>query len=128
MAAKDTDSSNDVARLGALGTEEALTRVPNPPRVYSCGKCRTHVSRSDDILAETQEHYGPAILFYRAKNIYLGPEQGWRRLRGGLSKVADVFCRGCDENLGWKYVRAPDVANKVKEGKFSIDNTKIVVV
>ncbi|THU58210.1 hypothetical protein C4D60_Mb03t11760 [Musa balbisiana] len=59
MAEKDTDSSNDVARLGELGTE-ALTRVPNP-RVYSCGKCRTLVSRSDDILAETQECFGPAL-------------------------------------------------------------------
>ncbi|CAL9047601.1 unnamed protein product [Musa banksii] len=127
MAAKDTDSSNDVARLGELGTEEALTRVPNPPRVYRCGKCRTHVSRSDDILAETQEHYGPVILFYRATNIYLGPEQGWRRLRGGLSKVADVFCRGCDENLGWKYVRTHDFPNNFTEGMFSIDSAKIVV-
>ncbi|URD93794.1 hypothetical protein MUK42_01227 [Musa troglodytarum] len=97
------------------------------PRVYSCRNCRTHISRSDKIIAETQELHGPATLFYRAVNIYMGPEQDWRLLAGGLCRVADVYCCGCDECLGWKYTRSHDVPNMFKVGKFCIDSPKIVV-
>ena len=37
--------------------------------------------------------------------------------RTGLHTVADVFCVGCNERLGWYYHKAADAGQKYKEGK-----------
>ncbi|KAJ8500160.1 hypothetical protein OPV22_010712 [Ensete ventricosum] len=117
MAARDT------------GTEAAIIVAAEwpGPRVYSCRDCGTHISRSTEILAETVEYYGPATLFSRAKNIYVGAAQEWRLLAGGMYQIASVFCRRCHQCLGWKYLRAHDAPNQYKVWKFCFDNTKIVV-
>lgn len=39
------------------------------------------------------------------------------RYSTGLHTVADVYCLGCNERLGWFYVKAPDNAQKYKEGE-----------
>lgn len=36
--------------------------------------------------------------------------------RTGVHTVADVFCLGCNERLGWYYHKATDAAQKYKEG------------
>lgn len=31
--------------------------------------------------------------------------------------MSDVYCLGCNERMGWYYVKAPDNTQKYKEGK-----------
>lgn len=31
--------------------------------------------------------------------------------------MCDVYCNGCDERVGWYYVKASDDGQKYKEGK-----------
>lgn len=44
----------------------------------------------------------------------------------GMHTVADVYCKDCGESLGWKYERAFEESQKYKEGKFVLENVKIV--
>lgn len=37
-------------------------------------------------------------------NVSTGPMED-RLLMTGLHKVKDIYCKQCNENLGWKYVR-----------------------
>ena len=37
--------------------------------------------------------------------------------RTGVHTVADVFCMGCSERVGWYYVKASDPTQKYKEGE-----------
>lgn len=43
----------------------------------------------------------------------------------GVHTVADVFCMGCNERVGWFYHRAADPSQKYKEGTFSM-HTKLL--
>jgi hypothetical protein len=40
--------------------------------------------------------------------------------------VADVFCVGCNERLGWFYHKASDSSQKYKEGKYLLEREKLV--
>lgn len=40
--------------------------------------------------------------------------------RTGVHTVADVFCLGCNEKLGWYYMKASDNTQKYKEGGFPV--------
>lgn len=37
--------------------------------------------------------------------------------RTGVHTVADVFCLGCDDRIGWYYHKASDHSQKYKEGE-----------
>ena len=37
-------------------------------------------------------------------------------LRTGVHTVADVYCLGCNDRMGWYYHRASDNSQKYKEG------------
>ena len=57
-------------------------------------------------------------------NVIVG-QKGDKQLMTGLYSVADIYCSNCGEVLGWKYVRAYDVSQQFKEGKFIIEIAKI---
>ncbi|XP_057981504.1 protein yippee-like At4g27745 [Malania oleifera] len=95
-------------------------------RLYSCYRCRNHVSFHDDIISKRfQAGNGRAFLFSRAVNILVGPKED-RHLMTGLHSVADIWCSSCGEVLGWKYERAYEEAQKYKEGKIVLEKYKIV--
>jgi hypothetical protein len=71
-----------------------------------------------------QAKSGPAYMFVHAMNIIVGQKVD-RKLMTGLYTVADIYCSNCGETLGWKYVRAYEVRDKFKEGKFIIERAKI---
>jgi len=60
-----------------------------------------------------------------ATNVKLGRKED-RSLLTGVHSVADVFCLGCDERLGWFYHKAADHLQKYKEGKFLLEREKLV--
>ncbi|PPQ92993.1 hypothetical protein CVT25_000194 [Psilocybe cyanescens] len=44
----------------------------------------------------------------------------------GVHTVADVFCLGCNDRLGWFYHKAADHSQKYKEGKYLLEREKLV--
>ena len=55
--------------------------------------------------------------------------------RTGVHTVADAFCMGCNERLGWFYHKAADPSQKYKEGAlypskcdtaFDVDGRKVL--
>ncbi|KAK4789038.1 hypothetical protein SAY86_020357 [Trapa natans] len=96
------------------------------PRLYSCYNCRNHVCLHDDIISKTfQGRTGRAFLFSHAMNVVVGHKED-RHLLTGLHTVADISCSDCGEVLGWKYVKAYDISQKYKEGKFILEKAKII--
>ncbi|KAK4350986.1 hypothetical protein RND71_030299 [Anisodus tanguticus] len=68
---------------------------------------------------------GGAYLFKHAMNVVVGKWED-RQLMTGYFCVADIFCSKCGQELGWKYVKAYDTAQKYKEGHFIIEIAKIL--
>lgn len=62
---------------------------------------------------------------HSAVNIKLGKKED-RPLLTGVHTVADVFCLGCNERLGWLYLKAADPSQKYKEGKYLLEREKLV--
>jgi len=58
-------------------------------------------------------------------NVVVGKKED-RKLMTGTFSVADIFCCKCGQELGWKYVKAYDPAQKYKEGGFIIEIAKIL--
>lgn len=72
-----------------------------------------------------QASHGRAFLFSHAMNIKEGPKEN-RQLITGLHTVCDVYCCDCEEELGWKYIKAYEESQKYKEGKFILEKFNIV--
>ncbi|KAM3375198.1 hypothetical protein P3S68_013912 [Capsicum galapagoense] len=95
-------------------------------RSYSCLKCRSHVSFDDDIISKNfKAKSGKAFLFDLVRNIVIGTKEE-RQLLTGLHTIAEIYCTNCNEELGWKYERAVEPSQKYKEGKFILEESKIV--
>ncbi|XP_022958310.1 protein yippee-like At4g27740 [Cucurbita moschata] len=93
---------------------------------YSCRSCRNPLASGADLLSKSfLAKSGKAFLFSQAKNIVEGPKEK-KLLITGLFKTADIHCSICGQVLGWKYLKAYDIKQKFKEGKFIIERAKIV--
>ena len=83
-------------------------------------------------------------LMHSAANVKLGPREqrpllyaavpsSWisqdllHHDRTGMHAVADVFCLGCNERLGWYYHEAQDNNQKYKEGGFHVLGFQLVI-
>ncbi|RDX58561.1 Protein yippee-like [Mucuna pruriens] len=92
---------------------------------YRCKNCQTPIAFRGELLSKNyMAKSGQAFLFSHARNIVFGPKQE-RSLITGVYTIADIFCSNCGEELGWKYLQAPEAREKFKEGKFIIERTKI---
>ncbi|KAJ1913627.1 hypothetical protein GGI08_000027 [Coemansia sp. S2] len=97
------------------------------PSVYTCVKCKAHVARRDDIISRTfQGRLGRAYLTESVVNERLGKVED-RLLMTGVHTVCDLHCRVCGSVIGWKYVHAHDAAQKYKEGRYVLEQTRITV-
>ncbi|PON72015.1 Yippee/Mis18-like [Parasponia andersonii] len=93
--------------------------------LYNCRNCRNPIALRDDLISKKfKGKSGPAYLFSHAMNITLGPKRD-KQLITGVFTIADIYCRGCGEELGWKYITAHDATQRYKEGKFIIEISKI---
>ncbi|CAN0392750.1 unnamed protein product [Hapterophycus canaliculatus] len=71
-------------------------------------------------------HGGRAFLFERCVNVSAGvPED--RLLMTGMHVVADISCRRCGAELGWKYEEAAEKSQKYKEGKFILERCAVTL-
>ena len=58
-------------------------------------------------------------------NVYTAPKVD-RPLTTGLHTVSDLFCCGCDVEVGWYYVHAYEPSQRYKENKFILVENKIL--
>ncbi|XP_018011678.1 protein yippee-like 2 [Hyalella azteca] len=95
--------------------------LPSCHRTYSCIHCRAHLANHDELISKSfQGSQGRAYLFNSVVNVGCGPAEE-RVLLTGLHAVADIYCKCCENTLGWKYEHAFENSQKYKEGKFIIE-------
>ena len=95
------------------------------PQIFTCLKCGTHLSSAEQILSK-QFHGrgGKAYLFHSAVNVSVGPLER-RSLLTGMHTVCDIFCKRCDDCVGWKYHAAEEESQQYKVGKFILEKTRL---
>ncbi|EPY26732.1 zinc-binding protein (Yippee) [Angomonas deanei] len=73
------------------------------PVGYSCALCGTLFCLEQDIISRHfHGKHGQAILVDSCVNYYTGPKES-KVLMTGTHIVREVFCNGCDRNIGWCY-------------------------
>ncbi|TFK21097.1 yippee-domain-containing protein [Coprinopsis marcescibilis] len=93
---------------------------------YSCCKCSAVVALQDELISKSfSGRDGRGFLMQSAVNVKLGRRED-RKLLTGVHTVADVFCVGCNDRLGWFYHKAADVSQKYKEGKYLLERERLI--
>jgi len=106
--------------------EQVAPAYLDGPRVLSCAQCRRHLTYYCYIVSKSfTGRGGRAYLLEDVVNVSVGREEE-RLLLTGLHVVADICCTGCDECIGWTYVRAHDASQKYKEGKFIVEKARLL--
>ncbi|XP_024545141.1 protein yippee-like At5g53940 isoform X4 [Selaginella moellendorffii] len=80
---------------------------------------RHHISSARPLIASGHMDGGESV------NVFEGPLEE-RMMTTGVHTVADIYCKGCQQNVGWKYEFAQHKAQKYKEGKFILERGRIV--
>ncbi|EGO00487.1 hypothetical protein SERLA73DRAFT_181104 [Serpula lacrymans var. lacrymans S7.3] len=93
---------------------------------FSCAQCSAVVALQDELISKSfSGREGRGYLMHSAVNVKLGKKED-RPLLTGVHTVADVFCVGCNDRLGWYYHKASDYSQKYKEGKYLLEREKLV--
>ncbi|KAF8187488.1 yippee-domain-containing protein [Pholiota molesta] len=93
---------------------------------FSCARCSAVISLQDELISKAfSGRDGRGYLIQSATNVKLGRRED-RSLLTGVHTVADVFCLGCNERIGWFYHKAVDQTQKYKEGKYLLEKEKLV--
>jgi len=105
-------------------TQVAATYHGHP--TFSCSQCSAVVALQDELISKSfSGREGRGYLMHSATNVKLGRRED-RPLLTGVHTVADVFCLGCNDRLGWYYHKAADYSQKYKEGKYLLEREKLV--
>ncbi|ESK92050.1 yippee-domain-containingprotein [Moniliophthora roreri MCA 2997] len=117
------------ADLYAASTDLVMSQVIQTYEghpTYSCAKCSAVVALQDETISKSfSGRDGRGFLMQSATNVKLGSKEE-RPLLTGVHTVADVFCLGCNERLGWYYHKASEYAQKYKEGKYLLEREKLI--
>ncbi|VDC01300.1 unnamed protein product [Peniophora sp. CBMAI 1063] len=93
---------------------------------FSCANCSAVIALQDELISKAfSGRDGRGYLMHSATNVKLGPKED-RPLLTGVHTVADVFCLGCGDRVGWHYHKASDHSQKYKEGKYLLERERIV--
>ncbi|TEB06387.1 yippee-like protein [Coprinellus micaceus] len=119
-----------MARTVSGETESYSHQVPvqlyDGHPTYSCAKCSAVIALQDELISKAfSGRDGRGFLMQSAVNVKLGKRED-RSLMTGVHTVADAFCVGCDERIGWYYHKAADPSQKYKESKYLLEREKIV--
>ncbi|KAI0268731.1 yippee zinc-binding/DNA-binding /Mis18, centromere assembly-domain-containing protein [Gloeopeniophorella convolvens] len=94
--------------------------------VFYCSNCSAVISLQDELISKAfSGRDGRGYLMHSAVNIRLGNKED-RPLLTGVHTVADVFCVGCGDRVGWYYHKASDQSQKYKEGKYLLERERLV--
>ncbi|EIM20472.1 yippee-domain-containing protein, partial [Wallemia mellicola CBS 633.66] len=95
---------------------------------FGCVKCKTHLAALEHLESHAfQGQTGRALLFSNVVNYVLSKAED-RGMTTGVHTVADLQCRRCNLQLGWKYIFAYDESQKYKEGKYILEKARITKV
>ncbi|GLE00088.1 hypothetical protein PINS_up008815 [Pythium insidiosum] len=90
-------------------------------RRFRCADCGTVVASRADVIAKSFfGRTGKAYLMNAMFNVRMGTPRN-RYLMTGMHTICDVMCSTCDVVLGWQYIRAMELSQKYKEGKFIME-------
>ncbi|KAJ6625850.1 hypothetical protein B0H10DRAFT_2161693 [Mycena sp. CBHHK59/15] len=117
-------------------TRNQVVQLYNGHPTYNCSNCSAVIALQDETITKLfQGRDGRGlqvalscsiwILMHSAVNLKLGNRED-RSLITGVHTVADVYCLGCNERLGWFYHKASDFSQKYKEGKYLLEREKLV--
>ncbi|KIM45517.1 hypothetical protein M413DRAFT_442184 [Hebeloma cylindrosporum] len=107
-------------------TRNLVTQAYEGHANFSCSKCSAVIALQDELISKSfSGRDGRGYLMQSATNIKLGRRED-RSLLTGVHTVADVYCLGCNERIGWFYHKAADISQKYKEGKYLLEREKLV--
>ncbi|RDB16707.1 hypothetical protein Hypma_002459 [Hypsizygus marmoreus] len=107
-------------------TKPQVIQVYNNLPSFSCSKCSATIALQDELISKAfSGRDGRGYLMHSAENVKLGKRED-RPLLTGVHTVADVFCVGCNDRLGWFYHKAADPSQKYKEGKYLLEREKLI--
>ncbi|KAG5717947.1 hypothetical protein E4T56_gene1473 [Termitomyces sp. T112] len=114
-------------RFGAMSANKAtVAQIFADQPSFSCANCAAAIALQDELISKSfSGRDGRGYLMNSADNVKLGRRED-RVLSTGKYVVADVFCLGCDERIGWFYHTASDNTQKYKEGKFLLEREKLI--
>ncbi|RPD78731.1 yippee-domain-containing protein [Lentinus tigrinus ALCF2SS1-7] len=93
---------------------------------FSCSRCTAVIALQDELISKAfSGRDGRGYLIHSAVNLKMGKKED-RPLMTGVHTVADVYCMGCNERMGWYYHKASDHTQKYKEGKYLLEREKLV--
>ncbi|KAJ7282962.1 yippee-domain-containing protein [Mycena rebaudengoi] len=112
--------------MSSIDTRTQVVQLYNNQPTYNCSKCSAVIALQDEAITKLfQGRDGRGFLMHSAVNLKLGNRED-RSLITGVHIVADVFCVGCNERIGWFYHKASDYSQKYKEGKYLLEREKLV--
>ncbi|KAF9073620.1 yippee zinc-binding/DNA-binding /Mis18, centromere assembly-domain-containing protein [Rhodocollybia butyracea] len=114
MASALSDTRTQVAQI-----------YDNQPK-YVCAQCSASIALQDELISKAfSGRDGRGYLMHSASNVKLGAKEE-RPLLTGVHTVADVFCLGCNDRIGWYYHSASEHSQKYKEGKYLLEKERII--
>ncbi|KAF9808805.1 hypothetical protein IEO21_07733 [Rhodonia placenta] len=109
-----------------LNTTESPVAVFQDRPIFSCSNCSAVIALQDELISKAfSGRDGRGYLMYSAVNVKMGKKED-RSLLTGVHTVADVFCVGCNDRLGWYYHKASDNTQKYKEGKYLLERERLI--
>ncbi|EIN11443.1 yippee-domain-containing protein [Punctularia strigosozonata HHB-11173 SS5] len=92
---------------------------------FTC-HCSAVIALQDELVSKAfSGRDGRGYLVYSTSNLRMGKKED-RRLMTGVHTVADVYCIGCNARMGWYYVKAAELSQKYKEGKYLLEREKLI--
>ncbi|EAU90892.1 hypothetical protein CC1G_02279 [Coprinopsis cinerea okayama7 len=115
-----------MARSNSEDTKARVVQTYEGHPTYSCAKCSAVISLQDELISKAfSGRDGRGFLMQSATNVKLGKRED-RSLLTGVHTVADVYCVGCGDRLGWFYHKAADNSQKYKEGKYLLERERLI--
>ncbi|KAN0091333.1 Yippee zinc-binding/DNA-binding /Mis18, centromere assembly domain containing protein [Tylopilus felleus] len=104
---------------------QVISTFHDHPR-FICANCSAVLALQDELISKSfSGREGRGFLMHSAINVKQGRKED-RPLLTGVHTVADVFCLGCNDRVGWYYHKASDHSQKYKEGKYLLEREKLV--
>jgi len=94
-------------------------------RLFCCVHCETFLTNRGELISTRfTGATGRAFLFNKVVNLNYS-ERSERVMLTGRHWVRDVFCKNCNDKVGWMYEFALEDAQRYKEGKVILEKALV---
>lgn len=109
------------------GKRSSVLKSHHDRSIYVCAKCHTAVATSEDLLSRSYRGTtGDAHLIKRVYNVDLCKEIFLEKMTTGQYLIQNYSCSQCSKVLGWRYLKADDVDQHFKQGKYILELKRVV--